>query len=116
MKHVEKRIARMVDELVTFFTAIGGDDISIRLTKKEDQYMLQMTSTYDPAMRKKVDNLYKTLNAPKNQGLEEFYWELAGESAFGHDSELHLIGQMIDSAQIDIEDGLVSIRLYKSLK
>ena len=82
--------------------------------KLEDGYELSLKSRYDPAERKKVNDLDRFLNqAEKNEGLEEFFWQLAGVSGLGQDSELHLIGQMVDCRRLEIGTDTVELTLFK---
>ena len=58
----------------------------------------------------------KYFNEPKNEGLEDFYWELAGSGDPGESSQLLLIGMMIDNADVQIEKSQVRIKLSKELQ
>ena len=58
----------------------------------------------------------KYFNEPKNEGIEDFYWELAGSGDPGESSQLLLVGMMIDRAEINILDAEVELRLYKELE
>ena len=53
------------------------------------------------------------MNCPKNDGMEDVYWELAGSGEPGETSQMLLVGMMIDKAQIKMEDGEVYLRLCK---
>jgi hypothetical protein len=43
--------------------------------------------------------------------MEEFYWELTGES--DHDSELSIVGMMIDKVEFIHENESLKIILYR---
>ena len=62
-----------------------------------------------------MSSLEKYLNEPKNEGLEDFYWELAGSGDPGETIQLLLVGMMIDKAEIKIDENRVKIILYKEL-
>ena len=55
------------------------------------------------------------LNCPKNDGMEDVYWELAGSGEPGETSQLLLVGMMIDQAKIRLEEGEVYLELFKEL-
>ncbi len=116
MDATAKKMSKIIDELMSLFFSAGAGEIKIDLKKKSEGYELTLESDYDPAERKKIRDLDKFLNVTeKNEGLEEFFWQLAGVSSFGHDSELHLIGQMVDQVQLDIESRKVKLALFKKL-
>ena len=75
-----------------------------------------MAADYQEEYRERVDALVKYFNEPKNEGLEDFYWELAGSGDPGESSQLLLIGMMVDTADIEIQNSRVKIRLHKILQ
>ena len=113
MKHIQKRISKTIDEMMMFFFSVGGENIHIQFDKLENGYRITMKSKFDPKYRDKLDVLSKYLNAPKDESILECFWELAGESDNHADSELYLVGQMIDRADVRIEDDLVTVVLDK---
>lgn len=114
MNTTRKKMTKIVDELMTFFFSVGAEEVKFDIKKCADGYELLLQSGYLPSERKKVEDLNRFLKTEeKNEGLEEFFWELAGVSRLGQDSELHLIGQMIDRAEICIGEHDVQLRIYK---
>ncbi|MBA1336356.1 MAG: hypothetical protein HPY66_2791 [Firmicutes bacterium] len=114
MKHNKKRIAKMVDELVTYMFSIGATDISINISDEVDSYRIRLESNYLNKYRKNLDKLQKYLNYDKQEEMEEYYWELAGDSDV--DTELTLIGMMTDEAEIDYNDDRIKITLRRNKK
>ena len=55
------------------------------------------------------------MNEPKNEGIEDIYWELAGSGDPGETSQLLLLGMMIDRAEIVRGQEKVTVTLYKEL-
>ena len=55
------------------------------------------------------------LNEPKNDGVEDIYWELAGSGDPGESSQLLLLGMMLDKAEVNTVPDKVSLKLYKEL-
>lgn len=114
MNFTARKMSKIIDELVCFFFSIGSDDVKMNLKKENGGYTLFLESNYSPDHRKEVGDLDKFLNVTeKNEGLEEFFWQLAGVSGLGNDSELHLIGQMIDGAKLEIAESYVKLELFK---
>ena len=112
MKHIKKRISKTIDEMMMFFFSIGGQNINMQFDKLDNGYRITMKSQFDPACREKLQTLDKYLNAPKDESILSF-WELAGESDMNADSELYLVGQMIDCASIQVEENCATVVLEK---
>ena len=115
MNATGRKMTKVIDELIVFFSSAGSDGVRMNLEKQQDGYELSLESNYDPAQRKKIDDLDRFFNnAQRNEGLEEFFWQLAGVSGLGQDTELHLIGQMVECRKLEIRDDSVSLVLYKA--
>ena len=111
-----KKMSKIVDELVCFFFSAGSHDVKMDLKRVEDGFELTLRSDFDPAEKKRIDDLDRFLNVTeKNEGLEEFFWQLAGVNAGGDDSEIHLVGQMVDCRKLEIRDSEVEMVLYKKI-
>lgn len=116
MNTTRKRICKIANELTNFFFNVGSDAVEITIKQCGNGYELLLHSGYAPQYCKEVHDLNRFLaRQEKNEGLEEIYWELAGISTLGQDSELHLIGQMIDRAEIHITGQDVSLTLFKQM-
>ncbi len=113
-----KKMTRIMDELTYFFFSVGSQGIQIELRRLEDGCELHFSSGYSPEERIRVNDLERFLQveeSQRDQSLEEFFWQLAGSNrnGDGQDSELHLIGQMIDRASVQINDERVDLVLFK---
>ena len=115
MIHEEKKVAKIVEELTMYFFALGADCIQSGINKEEKNIVVTFRANYDPECAHKLHSLDEFLNCPKNDGIEDVYWELAGSGDPGETSQLLLIGMMIDEAKIRIEDDSVYMKLYKKL-
>lgn len=115
MMHNEKKLANIVEELTMFFFAIGATDVRSSVQIKDCRGRIEFDADYKTEYRGKLSSLEKYLNEPKNEGLEDFYWELAGSGDPGETSQLLLVGMMIDKAEIKIDVNRVKIILYKEL-
>ena len=116
MNTIAKKMSKIIDELVCFFFSIGSDGIEMNLKKQSEGYTLYLKSNYSPDAdaQKQVHDLYKFLNiTERNEGMEEFFWQLAGVSSLGQDSELSLIGHMIDHADIQVDGNTVELTIFK---
>ena len=115
MTHEEKKVAKIIEELTMFFFAIGADHMESGIRREGNQVTIHFDSNYLPEYEEKIASLEKYMNEPKNEGIEDIYWELAGSGDPGETSQLLLIGMMVDRAQIVQEPGRVKLEMYKEL-
>ena len=113
MIHEEKKIAKIVEELTMYFFAVGANKIQSEINKDGKNVVITFKANYHEDYTHKLHNLDEYLNCPKNDGIEDVYWELAGSGDPGETSQLLLIGMMIDKAKIRLEEDYVYIKLYK---
>lgn len=114
MKSTVRKMQKIIDELVFFFFSVGTEGIKLDLQHTDDGYRLICDSGYKKEERDRIRDLDKFLNVTeRNDGLEEFYWQVAGVSASDNDSEIHLIGQMVDDVKLEIGENSVHLELYK---
>ena len=113
MTHGEKKIGKIIEELTMYFFAVGAKKIQSGIELQEDKAVISFKADYEQENRDMLDKLVEYLNEPKNEGLEDFYWELAGSGDPGESSQLLLIGMMIDKAEINIGEKEVSLVLYR---
>ena len=116
MRHGEKKVAKIVEELTMFFFSVGADQIESSIKRDGDCGIIRFCANYNPEYRGNLHYLEKYLNQERNAALEDIYWELVGSSEPGESSQLLLIGVMIDKADIVITDEKVELTLYKEIK
>ena len=115
MTHGEKKIAKIVEELTMYFFTMGADKIESGIEREGNLMKITFRANYAPEERDRLYVLEEYLNEPKNEGMEDFYWELAGSGDPGETSQLLLVGMMIDKAEIIIGEEAVSIVIFKEL-
>ena len=115
MVHEEKKAAKIVEELTMFFFTIGADRLSSGLTRKENEVKITFVSNYLPEFEHSIDHLEEALDEPKNEGMEDIYWELAGSGDPGESSQLLLVSMMVDRYEMKRSPGRVELTLYKEL-
>lgn len=113
MVHEKKKIVKIVEELTLYFFTLGADRIQSGIEKKGKNVVITFRTNYHPDYEEQLQQLEKYLNCPKNDGMEDVYWELAGSGEPGETSQLLLVGMMIDRAQIRMEKGEVYLELFK---
>jgi len=113
MIHEEKKITKIVEELTIYFFAIGADRISSQIEKMEQETRITFRSNYLPEYEHSIRTLEKYLNEPKNEAIEDIYWELAGSGDPGESTQLLLLGMMVDRYEIQWFENEIELVLYK---
>ncbi len=116
MTHGEKKIAKIIEELTMYFFSVGAEHIQSGIEKNGNEVKITMRANYDEECRKSLHSLEVYLNEPKNEGMEDYYWELAGSGDPGESSQLLLVGMMLDKAEITIDADEVALVLYKEME
>jgi hypothetical protein len=81
----------------------GSFNIHIDVNKKNKQIIIFIRSEISYISNEDLDLLEKSLNTPRLHEMEEYYWNLTGDSDTG--VELTLVGMMIDEAHVNYVDG-----------
>lgn len=115
MSHNEKKLANIIEELTMFFFSVGARDIQSGIHVEGRYAEIEFTADYQPGHSDRLDSLEKYFNEPKNEALEDFYWELTGTGDPGESSQLLMVGMMIDKADVEIGKDKVRLKLYKEL-
>ncbi len=112
MKHNKKKISKIIDELITYFLHIGSKHIQIDVLDEEHQYKIVFNCNIHDVDNKCMDKLVKGLNFDKQEEMEEYYWELAGEC--DTDTELSIVGMMINQYDLNIKDDELELIIYRN--
>jgi len=112
----EKKLANIIEELTRFFFSIGAKDICTKVHVDDHYAEIEITSDYQREYSDRLDSLEKYFNEPKNEALEDFYWELTGTGDPGESSQLLMVGMMIDRADVEIGEDQVRVKLYKKIE
>ena len=106
-------MARIIDELYNALFLAGANEIDMKMNKTAEGLRLRLVSDFDPQVRHHVEKM-GTLLCPeeRNIALVETYWELAGGDQYSSDSELSLVGHMLDEADVKLEGNTVQMDLF----
>ena len=115
MIHERRKVTKIVEELTIFFFSVGATKINSGIEYDGKEAKITFTSNFESENREKIDDLEKYLNEPKNAGMEDIYWELAGTGDPGEPGELLLLGMMVDRAEVKIGENTAELILYKEL-
>ena len=115
MHMARRRMSHVIDELYTALFRAGGREVELRLVKEEAGLRLLVRGDFAPENQTLMERMGERLQpSVRNPALVETYWELAGGDQYTSDSELALVGQMLDGASIEVGPGRVSMDLYLS--
>ncbi len=112
MKHEIKKICKIVDEIVTFLLTDDTDMVDFKINRLADKTIINITDYNTRYTEKEVDELIECLNVQRQMEVEEYYWQLVGEC--DNDSELAIIGAMVDSAIIELRDNNLYMELIRN--
>lgn len=112
MRHEIKRICKIVDELTTLLLKNRTGEVDFKIITQADKAIIKIVSYNTPFEDSYIDHLRYTLNRQRQMEMEEYYWQLAGET--DEDDEITLVGAMIDSAQVEKRDGHLYIELLRN--
>lgn len=102
MKHINQRNIKIVDELMSFCYKHGAAKINISISTIDKVVTIMLSSNIKDLDNSVIENIQRLLNTPRCHEMEEYYWELPGDS--DTDSELTLVGMMTDEAYINYFD------------
>lgn len=110
-----RKRARVMDELYTTLFMAGAQRVDMSLERLEGGLRLTMAADYAPEHRHHLEEMARLLQPEeRDPALVKTYWELAGEDLTGSDSEIALVGHMVDEAQVELGEARVTLCLTLS--
>ncbi|MGL4383151.1 MAG: hypothetical protein ACRCTA_05495 [Bacilli bacterium] len=107
-----KRIGKLSDEILLFLVANHHSHVILDVSIKEEEIVLSVTtSKISPTNKEK---LVSGLSVPRNLAIEEYGWELLGESEVS--VELDLVGMCFDTFDLIETSEMDVIRLGRRFK
>ena len=115
MKHLHlarRKMCRVIDELYTLLLRSGGEAVDLHIRREREGLQLLAEGDFAPEHRCEMEHLAEILQpAVRNVALVEEFWELAGGDQYTSDSELALVGQMVDEARVQVGEAQVRIEV-----
>ncbi|MFI3329254.1 MAG: hypothetical protein R3Y05_02065, partial [bacterium] len=97
-----KKISKIVDELFLYFVKHGHANINLDIKITDEQIKIEITlENLDNTLLNKIK---ERLQEDREIEVEEYGWELMGESDCSN--ELELIGLLIDTVEHKVENNL----------
>ena len=107
---VEKNI-KIINELIAYFYKLGTIDVHIDLSSDNENSYFNIYGQVDSISKDELESLIDILNTPRQREVENYYWNLGGECEF--DTELTLVGMMINSAKVSYKDNILKIAIIR---
>lgn len=107
---IEKNL-RIVNELVTYYHKNNCDDIHIDMSTVNNVSYFCILGNVPNLCEKDFELLKDVLNAPRQHEVEQYYWNLGGNTEL--DCELSLVGAMIDTAEVTYIDNILTIKIKR---
>ena len=81
----------------------GSDNVHIDIKKENKKIRIFIRAQISSISKEDLELLEKLLKSPRCHEMEEYYWNLIGDN--DTDTELTIVGMMIDEAHITYVDG-----------
>ena len=108
-----RKMCHVMDELYTLLLRSGGEAVDLCIRREAEGLRLLAEGDFAAEHRHEIEKLAELLQpAVRNPALVEEFWELAGGDQYTSDSELAMVGQMVDEAQVQVGEAQVKIELY----
>lgn len=111
MRHEVKKICRIVDELTTLFLRDDTNEVDFNIKREGSTSIITIVDYNTHFTDAYVTQLQETLSGQRQAEIEEYYWQLAGETDEG--DELTLVSAMIDTAKVEKKDGNLYVTLTR---
>jgi hypothetical protein len=111
MRHEMKKIGRIIDELITSLLIEDTNELEIKIKTSNEETSIDIIDYNTHYTDEEAQRLDQLLNEQRQHEIEEYYWQLAGETDEG--DELVLLSAMIDRAVVEIKDGNLHLELIR---
>lgn len=111
MRHEIKKICKIVDELTTLLLREDTNEVDFKIKRGPDETKIIINDYKTHYTDHEINVFRECFNVQRQHEIEEYYWQLMGES--DQDSELTIIGSMIDEAIVELKDGNLYMELIR---
>ncbi|QSX05164.1 hypothetical protein JYG23_10775 [Sedimentibacter sp. zth1] len=109
-----QKTTKIIDEFMALFIKKGCNEIDMKLKKEIETTKIFLVVHDTNLSNNEINNLNELLNIQRQYEVEEYYWELMGETS--NEDELFLIGSMIDKAVIEKKKNNLYIEITRKIK
>lgn len=114
MKYEREKLIRIMNELVNFCLRINMKDLDINFSSHDNIGHITVEGYCSNPPLERLKDLEYILNSPRQEELEEYYWNLVGDG-HGH-QELEMVGTLVDAGSIGYEDNILKISISRNQK
>lgn len=110
MDHDRRKAMRIVTEVMGYFVEHNAQKLQVELDVSKG-IIVVMVSGCLPLKPYDLDTFISAMDEPRQPEMDEYY-----DGLLGFDSKLqgyHLLGAIIDKAEITYEDGCLSVRIER---
>jgi len=93
--------------------SFGASHANVDIDRNDDQFVLDFSFQCPSIKPNRLSNLKKTLAVKRNPELEDYYWQLTGETESSN--ELELVAMMSDQSVVEYIDGVLRIKLVRKI-
>jgi hypothetical protein len=112
VKKINQRNIKIVDELMSFCYKNSCVNIKINVLTDLDITTIILSADIPKINPKDIEYIKDSLNTPRYHEMEEYYWSLTGDD--DDNTELSLVGMMVDAAEIKYNDPVLEIVLKRT--
>lgn len=107
---IEERLKsiKIVDELINYCYKVGITQIHVDLNDTDTGITITVEGNCDGISEKDLQSLNEFLSIPRQEEIEDYYWELIGE---GEKNELALVGMVTDEGHASYTNKKLSITI-----
>lgn len=109
MREERLKSIKIVDELINYCYRLGISQIHVDLDTVDTGIKITVEGTCDGIAEEELKSLNDFLNIPRQEQVEDYYWELIGE---GDKNELALVGMVIDNGQVSYDNRKLKITIF----
>ena len=109
-----KKIAKIVDEVMTFFMFNYDSEAVIEVKCKDSTAHMKFKFTPVRMKEDEFEKLKKRFGSARQPELENYYWQLAGETE--EDSEISIVAMMCDTCDMQLSGNTLEMELTRKRK
>ena len=105
------RTLKIVNELTNFTFRVGARHLQIDLKDIDDRTEIVLQCDTNEEAEELIQELKISLDTPRQEQVEEYLWEMVGESEIY--DELNLVGMMIDYNEVIYNNNKLMIKVHR---
>ncbi|MDR5659459.1 hypothetical protein RH915_08140 [Serpentinicella sp. ANB-PHB4] len=100
---------KVVDELMNHCYKLGLSKMNINVEVIDNGIDITILGDCHGISKKEIETLNESLNVPRQEAVEDYYWELLGA---GDQDELNLVGMVSEDGQAKCDNQQLKIKVF----